>query len=225
MVAVAMKTITARLSNRDFTAAEVSAMLSLEPVEVSNLIAEIAPLGVADAGKGKRTVQYRGLFAMLVAKELVHCQLPPEMRAQTLRRALRVTGRRVSVPGTKLEVIVESYRKQANLGLRSLYEAEASVEKSRAIMQGEPCIKGTRIPAYVVAAIASAHGVDEALATYPSLKKHQVELASIWVTAHPRRGRPKKTIMPPEAKVVSKKVVRRKKKRRTGAAASRLPDR
>jgi uncharacterized protein (DUF433 family) len=219
-----MKTITARLSNREFTAAEVGAMLCLKPVEVSNLISEIAPLGVADAGRGKRTVQYRGLFAMLVAKELIHCQLPSRMRAQTLRVALKVTGNRVSVPRTNLQVIVESYRKQVNQGLRSLYEAEVSIEKNRAIMQGEPCIKGTRIPAYVVAAIASAHGLDEALATYPSLKKHQVELARVWAAAHPRRGRPKKTVIPTQGKVVSKKIIHRKN-RGTGGPASSVPDR
>lgn len=216
MVAVAMRTITAKLSNRAFTAAEAGAMLGLGPIEVSNLIPEIAPLGVANLGRGKRTIQYRGLFMMLVAQELTYCQLKAEMRTETLRHALRSTAQRVSVPGTNLQILVEPHRKQVNAGLKQLYEAESLVSCSSAIMQGEPCIRGTRVPVYVVAAIAEKSGIEEAHATYPFLKKQQIELVALYARAHPRRGRPKKMAFPTEAKVVSQKVIQRKK-HRTGA--------
>jgi hypothetical protein len=68
----------------------------------------------------------------------------------------------------------------------------------------------------VVAAIAEKRGIEEAHATYPFLKKQQVELATLYAKAHPRKGRPKKTAFPTEAKVVSQKVIQRKK-HRTGA--------
>jgi uncharacterized protein (DUF433 family) len=211
-----MKTIAAKLSSRAFTTSEVGAVLGLDTIEVNNLIDEIAPLHVVHAGSGKRTVQYRALFAMLVARELVSCQLKPTMRPQALAEALKLKGKRIPVPGTSLEVLVEPHRKQVNQGLRLLYAAEASVEKNPAIMQGEPCIKGTRVPVHVVAAIASARGLDGALATYPFLKRRQVELAIIYAKAHPRRGRPKKTVLPVEGKVVSQRVIERKKHRTGG---------
>lgn len=211
MVAVAMRTITAKLSNRAFSAAEAGAMLGLGAIEVSNLIPEIAPLGIANVGRGHRTIQFRGLFMMLVARELTYCQLKPEMRRETMQLVLNSTAKRVSVPGTNLQVLVEPYRKQANKGLRSLYEAEASVVSHNGIMQGEPCLRGTRVPVYVVSAIAAKHGIEEALATYPYLKKHQVEHAVMFANAHPRRGRPKKTAFPSGAKIVSKKTIVRKK--------------
>jgi uncharacterized protein (DUF433 family) len=216
MVAVALKTITARLANRQFTTAEAGAMLGLDATEVNNLIDEITSLGVANTGKGKRSVSYRGLFAMLVAKELVYCQLNPEMRPKTLAHALMAKGKRVAVPGTNLEVLVDSYRKQVNQGLRTLYEAEAAIESRRDVMQGEPCIRGTRVPAYIVAAIAGTHGADEAVATYPSVDKRKVELAQIFAKAHPRKGRPKKTSLPSGGRVVSQKVLKRKKPKSRG---------
>jgi uncharacterized protein (DUF433 family) len=216
MVAVALRTITARLANRQFTTAEAAAMLGLTVTEVNNLIDEIAPLGVVSAGRGRRSVSYRGLFTMLVAKELVYCQLNPEMRPQTLVQALAAKGKRVVVPGTNLEVLVDSYRKQVNQGLRALYEAESAIESRRDVMQGEPCMKGTRIPAYIVASIASSRGVDEAIRTYPSMDKRKVELAQIFAKAHPRKGRPKKTIIPASGRVTSQKVIKRKKPK-TGA--------
>ena len=211
MVAVALKTITAKLANRHFTVAEVGAMLNIGATEVNNLIAEIAHLGVTRSGGGKRTVAYRGLFALLVARELIHCQLRPEMRPQILFAALKARGKRVAVHGTNLEILVEPYRKDVQKGLRSLYEAEEVVSYSNEIMQGEPCIKGTRVPVYILGAIAAAHGVEEALNTYPFLLPRHVEMALLYVRAHPRKGRPKKTVIPAVGDVVAKKVIKRKK--------------
>ena len=210
MVAPALKTVAARLANREFTTAEAGAMLGMDVTEVNNLIDEIASLGVASAGRGRRSVSYRGLFAMLVAKELIHCQLNPGMRPRTLEHALVAKGKRVAVPGTNLEVLVGPYRKQVNHGLRMLHEAEAAIESRRDVMQGEPCIKGTRVPAYIVAAIAMKHGIDEAMATYPSVDKRKVELAQLYAKAHPRMGRPKRTALPGRGRIVSQKIIKRK---------------
>src|SRR5947209_15340684 len=122
-MATAFKVIAAKLRNRQFTTSEVGVMLGLATTEVNNLIDEIAWLGVARAGKGTRTVEHRGLFAMLVARELIHCQLKPEMRRRTLAQAVHSNGKRIPVPGTNLELLVASYQKQMNDGLRMLYEA------------------------------------------------------------------------------------------------------
>ena len=213
MVAVALKTVTAKLTNRHFTTSEVAAMLGMHSTEVHNLIDEVAPLGVAIAGKGKRSVSYRGLFAMLVARELIYCELNPVMRPKTLAEALKAKGNRVPVPGTNLEVLVGSYRSQVNQGLRLLYEAEAAVTSRRDVMQGEPCLKGTRVPVYVVGAIVTARGAQEAAATYPFLKKRRIELAEVFTKAHPRKGRPKKIVLPVGGQVVVQRTIRLKKRK------------
>jgi uncharacterized protein (DUF433 family) len=81
-----------------------------------------------------------------------------------------------------------------------LQEAEAMVASSEEILSGEPCIKGTRVPVHVVGAIARKHGVEEALATYPFLTRRQVELASVYVEAHPRKEQPPQTLLPKSIK-------------------------
>jgi uncharacterized protein (DUF433 family) len=186
-------------------------MFGFTPTQANNLIDEIAPIGAAHVGGGRRVVEYRGLAVLLLAAELVYCQLKPELRRKALAQAAAARSRRVAVPGTNLSVLLQPYRQRTQEGVRRLYEAEEAIQSRDAVMQGEPCMRGTRIPAYVVAAIAGAKGREEARATYPSLDLRQVELAELFAKAHPRRGRPKTTALPPEGKVVMTKVIERSK--------------
>jgi uncharacterized protein (DUF433 family) len=209
MTAATLKTIAAKLGNRHFTTSEVAAILDMHQTEVNNLIDEIGDLGVTRSGRGVRTAAYRGLFALLVARELVRCQLKPELRSGTLVEALKAKGKRVAVPGTNLELLLDPLRKEVNRGLRALYEAEAAVAIKAGIMGGELCLKGTRIPVHLLGRIALAHGVDEAHATYPFLQRRQVELAQLYARAHPSKGRPKRIVPPAGARVVSRHVISR----------------
>jgi uncharacterized protein (DUF433 family) len=54
----------------------------------------------------------------------------------------------------------------------------------------EPTIKGTRIPVYMVAALARSQTAAEILKDFPSLNKEQVEAAVEYAKAYPKRGRP-----------------------------------
>jgi uncharacterized protein (DUF433 family) len=188
-------------------------MFGYTSVQVNNLIDEVAPVGVAHVGSGKREVEYRGLFALLLAEELVFCQLKPELRYRVLERAVATRANRITVPGTNVSVLAQPYRERALEGVRRLYEAEEAVQSHRDIMHGEPCVKGTRIPVYIVAAIAGARGREEAIATYPNLDLRQVELAEVYAKAHPRRGRPRTTAVPSEGVVVARKTIGRTKAR------------
>ena len=208
---LAVRSIAARLRNRQFTASEVSAMFGYTSVRVNNLIDEVAQVGVAQVGKGKRHVEYRGLFALLLAEELIFCQLKSNLRHEVLKQAVATRAKRITVPGTNLSVLAQPYRERAQEGMRRLYEAEGMVQSHQDVMQGEPCVRGTRVPVYIVAAIASARGKEEAIATYPNLDVRQVELAEVFAKAHPRRGRPKTTILPSESVVVATKVIKRPK--------------
>jgi uncharacterized protein (DUF433 family) len=211
MTAPAPKIARATSRNRRFTVSEVGAMLDMRPVEVNNLIAEIAHLGVVQTTMGRRTIATSGLLPLLIARELVHCQLRPEIRSRALLQAAKAKGERIAVPGTNLEILLEPHCVHVARRLRALAEAEASVVARPGIMQGEPCIRGTRVPVYVVGAIAAAHGVEEALATYPSLQARQIELASLFARAYPRKGRPKRIAAPRRPRMVSQTVIGRTK--------------
>ena len=65
------------------------------------------------------------------------------------------------------------------------------------ILSGTPVIKGTRIPVYDIAALFdSGTPMERILKSYPSLKKWQIELASLYARAVPPRGRPKRAAHP-----------------------------
>jgi len=103
-------------------------------------------------------------------------------------------------------------RRQIAAKIRDLDEAEADVHsvkgKYTAIMGGEPVFKGTRLPVRQVAAmLALGDSEAEILEGYPSLTPRRLELARIWVAAHPSRGRRPKTLEELGYKPISKVVV------------------
>jgi hypothetical protein len=53
-----------------------------------------------------------------------------------------------------------------------------------------PVIKGTRIPVYMVAALAREQAMQEILEDFPSLTHEQVAAAIEYAKAYPKRGRP-----------------------------------
>ncbi len=70
--------------------------------------------------------------------------------------------------------------------------AESIVAKDKGTLGGEPVFKGTRIPVYgIVAMLEAGASAEELLSGYPRLTERMFELARVWVSAHPRRGRPK----------------------------------
>jgi uncharacterized protein (DUF433 family) len=67
------------------------------------------------------------------------------------------------------------------VALRSRVETPAS---------GEPMIRGTTVPVYVVAGLTKGETVREILEDYPSLTRAQVETAIEYAKAYPKKGRP-----------------------------------
>ncbi len=70
--------------------------------------------------------------------------------------------------------------------LSLLAKVRSSVDRSE---DGLPLIKGTRIEAYRVAALAST-SIDEARFEYPSLSPEQIEMATQYASIYPKPGRP-----------------------------------
>ncbi|HEY7551941.1 MAG TPA: DUF433 domain-containing protein, partial [Hyphomicrobiaceae bacterium] len=79
---------------------------------------------------------------------------------------------------------------------RRLERAEALVLSDPEVMCGEPCIKGTRVPVYLIGALANPHGTTETRAMYPFLTEEQIELAALYVTEHPDTRRPRRIRFP-----------------------------
>lgn len=91
-----------------------------------------------------------------------------------------------------LIVDVARAREQLADRAQALLEAEDIVETNKGILGGEPVFRNTRIPVRTIAAM-TAQGADigDILEGYPALDARMVELAEIWSTAHPARGRPR----------------------------------
>jgi uncharacterized protein (DUF433 family) len=187
----ALRKVARYFRNRTFSVSEVCAIAGLSTTQVNNAIAELAPLGIVCAGNGARSVEYRGLFAIRLVNDMAGWKLSMPLRKAVISAALQSKKASIDVPGLPLAVRVDAYRKEASSGLDKLYQAEELVSSTPAIMQGEPCIRGTRTPAHEVAGVARSSGMEEALLAYPHLDKTQIELACVYASAYPRRGRPK----------------------------------
>jgi uncharacterized protein (DUF433 family) len=114
-------------------------------------------------------------------------------RRQRLFAAIAAKPTAKTVKADELLIVdVGEARKQVDRGVRDLEAAEAIVSRDKATLGGEPVFKGTRIPVYGIAGMLEAGAsAEDLLSGYPKLTERMLELARIWVAAHPRRGRPK----------------------------------
>ena len=116
-----------------------------------------------------------------------------ELRRSILARyeSGKVGTRSVSFGGLTLDFSAVST--QVRSSLSKLERARRMVVRDPEIRDGEPVIRGTRIPVYLVAdLIEQGADEDEILSGYPTLKRENLELARLYATAYPRRGRPPK---------------------------------
>lgn len=115
-------------------------------------------------------------------------------RRQRLFEAITATPDAQTVRADDLLIVdVAEARRQLDASIRTLDEAEAAIHREKGVVGGEPVFKGTRIPVRVIAAmLAQGAAAQEILEGYPALTPRMLELAVIWVAAHPARGRPKK---------------------------------
>jgi uncharacterized protein (DUF433 family) len=75
--------------------------------------------------------------------------------------------------------------------IETLEKARSLVVSDPEIRGGEPVIRGTRIPVYLVAAMLhQGASVAEILENYPTLTEEAVELARVYARANPKQGRP-----------------------------------
>ncbi len=209
-----------RLAQRKFTVSEAQVITGLSKRQINNLVDDLseAGLGVVQAGSRMRTIAYAGLFALPLCQELAEMNIGPDVREALIKSALEHPRKvSVQVPNSNLFYSVKPIRDRIKEGLHTLCEAEEYIVRDSDILQGEPCLKGTRIPAYMVAALAKEQSVKNIQKAYPSLTLEQIEAARIYATAHPRQGRPKQVQIPTKSKktIKLKKAQTRDKKQKS----------
>jgi uncharacterized protein (DUF433 family) len=93
--------------------------------------------------------------------------------------------------GTALLIELGAARRAVEIQLKQLARMEEMVVSDPEIMRGTPVFKGTRIPVDLVAdMLAQGALAEEILEGYPTLSKEKIAIASLYMRAFPRRGRP-----------------------------------
>jgi uncharacterized protein (DUF433 family) len=93
--------------------------------------------------------------------------------------------------GRALSIQVKTVRKELDESLKRLERAESIIVEDPETMRGMPVYRGTRIPVELIADMLNqGASVDEILEGYPALDREKIELASLYLQAFPRRGRP-----------------------------------
>lgn len=99
----------------------------------------------------------------------------------------------ISLGNGVVRIQVKSACQQLVKRWEALRLAEQVVISDPSIRGGEPVIRGTRVPVFLIADLME-QGADikEILEDYPSLNADKLRSALAYVRTHPRRGRPKK---------------------------------
>jgi uncharacterized protein (DUF433 family) len=206
------------LEEREFTVPQASAILGLTSKQVNNaldreLVAELAALRLVRTRAGHRIISSSGLLALKLANAWADRFLP-QFRRKLLRKALAAGPKSETVREEGIVVELAKHREIVSGGMAKLRAAEELVTRDAEVLGGEPCIRNTRIPVYVVAALANQRGREAARAVYPSLTAKQLELAVLYAKANPRKGRPRTKLPAPRAPAQRQRV----KKVKLGAA-------
>ncbi len=91
-------------------------------------------------------------------------------------------------------------------GLKRLTAARNLVASDPHVLGGTPVIRGTRIPVYDVAASVTA-GIPtkRILEAYPALDEEKIDLAAVYSQANPPRGRPRASVLPASAALLTER--------------------
>ena len=93
--------------------------------------------------------------------------------------------------GSAVTIQVKHVRQEIEQQLLRLKEAQHMTVSDPEVLRGTPVYRGTRIPVELVAEmLADGASAEEILEGYPALDRDKVELATLYVRAFPRRGRP-----------------------------------
>ena len=181
---------------RLYTPAEAAAVSGIGIKAVHNAIDKgivdtVPETGRHDGGIARRTLTSADLLRLKLWFG-VGSTLTADRRRRLFEAIKAAPTARTVRAGDLLGVVdVAEARRQLEARIVDLDEAEAAIGRVEGVVGGEPVFKGTRIPARtIVAMLEQGAGEVEILEGYPALTPRMIELARIWVAAHPARGRP-----------------------------------
>lgn len=120
---------------------------------------------------------------------------PDQDQVAVLRDWARHVAERLEEPVTLPPLKVDAAPVWDEIVHRTLatIEAQWAVVSDPEIRSGEPVVRGTRIPVYLLQDLKRQGATDEELlADYPSLDERSLASALLYADTHPRRGRPRK---------------------------------
>ena len=191
-----------------FTPAEAAVIAGVSLRDVHRMIDEhILPAGLFSAADSRSFKSHACVFISFYFG--ADDRLTAEERQRTIALASKMadwTKTKKLVQDEFLTIDFASFAKGVEDRMGQLRAASALVVSDPEILSGTPVFRGTRVPVYDVAAsVAAGIPMERILASYPSLKREQVELAALYAEANPQRGRPRQRPLPPGAVIISKR--------------------
>lgn len=175
-----------------FTATEAAVLTRLSLKAVNNAIdKKTVPIVSGREGHAARLLDLRGLMFLALERRLAD-RFAPELRRAVFDALATGPRRRVSLEEGFLTIDLREPRRELATSLRTLRRARELVVSDPDILGGDPVFRGTRIPVHLIATLL-AQGSSEAdlLEAYPRLTAEMVQLAPVYATAYPLRGRPR----------------------------------
>ncbi|MYE24858.1 MAG: DUF433 domain-containing protein [Gammaproteobacteria bacterium] len=174
-----------------FSANEAASITDVPLKEVHRIIDRGLLGSAVEVVDGGRVLQGIGLLALKMAHE-TRAVLTLAGRRRLVGFLLRQTEAKAARTSC-VSVDLASMRDDVQSGLAQLRRARNEVVSDPAVLAGTPCIRGTRIPAHDIAEmLASGDSVESILKDFSWLSASQIELASVYARAYPRRGRPRR---------------------------------
>ena len=179
------------IENRAMSVNEAACVTGV-PLKQVHRIIDAGLLGeAAQNHEGARVVHRDALVGLKLAHETTEV-LTLDGRRRLVRYLLD-HPRAGTARENHVSVDVRPMRGEVRNGLSRLAKARKSISADEAVLFGAACIKGTRIPAHDVAEMLdNGDSMDDVRTAYPALKKAQIEAATLYAQAYPRRGRPRR---------------------------------
>ena len=176
-----------------FTPTEAAVLTRLPVKAVNNAIDKktIATVPGRRAGHAIRLLDLRALMSLALEHRLAD-RFVPEMRRKVFDALAVAPRNRVSLDGGFVTIDLREPRRELAASLRRFRRARALVNSDPDILGGDPVFRGTRIPVHLIATLLGQGSAEtELLEAYPRLTAEMVELAPIYASAYPLRGRPR----------------------------------
>lgn len=125
------------------------------------------------------------LYEGLASLELIGGDMKPERNPKA--------DVEIALAGGMIRIDMKETNHRLQKRWLALRNAEKFVVSDPEIRGGEPVIRNTRVPVYLIAdLLKDGAGLDEVMEDYPSLNAVKVRAAVVYAEAHPKRGRPRK---------------------------------